>query len=412
MKHVILGTGPAGVTAAETLRRTDPAADILMIGDEPEPPYSRMAIPYFLTGAIEDGGTHLRKTENHFKALNIKLLRDRAVSLSPTSVRLQSGARASFDRLLIATGSRPAKPPVPGIERPCVHHCWTLADAREISTAATKGANVVLMGAGFIGCIILEALVLRGVNLTVIEQEDRMVPRMMDADAGAMIKRWCEKKGVRVLTSTRVNEITEPTGEGQADVVVSSGEALPADLVVVAAGVRPNVDFLKGSSVVVDRGVVVDGNLQSSAFGVYAAGDVAQGPELFSNNTAVHAIQTTAGQHGRIAALNMAGGNVFYKGSLAMNTLETLGLISTSYGLWQGVEGGGTATAMDKKANRYIRLRFDGDVLVGAIAIGLTDHVGALRGLIESRVRLGSWRSLLMENPYRVVEAYVASTIR
>jgi NAD(P)H-nitrite reductase large subunit len=153
-------------------------------------------------------------------------------------VTLENGSQLPFDRLLIATGSSPATPPIPGIAGPGVHSCWTLADARAIQALAKPGARVVQMGAGFIGCIILEALASRGVKLTVVEMGDRMVPRMMGPVAGGMIKQWCESKGVTVHTGTRVDAI-ERDDSPVLKVRLSTGQLLEADLVISATGVRP-----------------------------------------------------------------------------------------------------------------------------------------------------------------------------
>ena len=135
MKHVILGAGPAGVIAAETLRKHATGDDIIVVGDEPEAPYSRMAIPYLLTGSVDEEGTHLRRAADHYARQRITLLRGRAASVDvgARSVALDDGSRLPFDRLLIATGSSPATPPIPGIDGPGVHPCWTLADARAIA---------------------------------------------------------------------------------------------------------------------------------------------------------------------------------------------------------------------------------------------------------------------------------------
>ena len=144
---------------------------------------------------------------------------------------------------------------------------------------------------------------------------------------------------------------------------------------------------------------------------MYAAGDVAQGRDFSTGEFSVQAIQPTAADHGRIAATNMANGNVLqHPGSVNMNVLDTLGLISSSFGLWMGVDGGETATLTDKGNYRYLNLRFDGDVLVGASSLGMTQHVGVLRGLIQSRTALGKWKDKLLEDPTRVMEAYLANT--
>ena len=410
MQHVIIGNGPAGVIAAETLARVQPGARVRLLGDEPEPPYSRMALPYLLAGNINETGTYLRRGRDHWAKRGIELGAGRVVKVDPEQRRifLEDGSDMVFDRLLIATGSTATRPPIPGMDIEGVENCWTLADARRIAAAARPGSDVVLMGAGFIGCIVLEALVARGVRLTIIEMEDRMLPRMMDRTGGEMIKRWCEAKGVKVLTSTRVGGLTR--NNGKIELAFEGGGGTTADAVVCATGVRPNLSFLSSSGIETDAGVLVDHHLQTSVPGIYAAGDVAQGPEFFTGKREIHAIQPTASEHGRIAALNMAGRATRYGGSLSMNVLNTLGLVSSSFGQWMGVDGGEEATAADPARGRYLRLAFKDDLLVGALALGLTQHVGVIRGLMQSRVRLGHWKERLMRDPARVMEAYLART--
>jgi NADPH-dependent 2,4-dienoyl-CoA reductase/sulfur reductase-like enzyme len=432
MQYVIIGAGPSGVIAAETLRKTDPDGEITLIGDEPEPPYSRMAIPYLLMENIEEQGTYLRKGKDHYESKGIHLAEDRVIGVDAANkcLQLKKGGVKSFDKLLICTGARPIKPPVPGIDLPGVHTCWTLEDARHILKLAKPHSKVLLLGAGFIGCIILEALAERHVDLTVVEMGDRMVPRMMNQTAGNLIKSWCESKNINVHTSTRVNAIEEnktpvPSGlhrllnaigmgsrpEPPAHslrVSLSNDHVVDADLVISAAGVKPNIEFLKDSGVEIKQGILVDHHLQTNIEGIYAAGDVAEGRDFSTGGYQVHAIQPTASDHGRIAALNMAGVPTYYQGSLIMNVLDTVGLISSSFGLWMGVDGGEAAEVCDPERYRYINLEFKDDVMVGATSLGLTQHVGVLRGLIQGKVPLGGWKDKLLEDPTRIMEAYLA----
>jgi NAD(P)H-nitrite reductase large subunit len=413
MKHIILGNGPAGVVAAETLRHAAPDDDILLVGNEASPPYSRMAIPYLLEGNIDERGTYLRKANDHFAKLRIEQRCGRAVAVDSEkrTVLFDDGHFEPYDRLLVATGSHPVRPPIPGIDLPQVQTCWTLDDARAIAAHAKPGARVLQLGAGFIGCIIMEALVKRGVQLTVVEMGDRMVPRMMTPEAGSMIKRWVENQGVRVVTKAGVERI-EIGQKSPLTVTLSTGEQLDCDLLIVAAGVAPNVAFLEGTPVHVAKGILVDDTMQTSVPGIYAAGDVAEAPDLFSGRHLVAAIQPNAADQARIAALNMAGGAgntaARMKGVLAINVLDSMGMISSSFGEWQGVAGGEGVERADEASGRYISLQFDGDVLVGATAIGLTEHVGALRGLIQAKTRLGAWKQKLLETPTRFVEAFIA----
>ncbi|MBS0435794.1 MAG: NAD(P)/FAD-dependent oxidoreductase [Proteobacteria bacterium] len=409
MQHVILGAGPAGVIAAETIRKHAPADRIVLVGDEPEAPYSRMAIPYLLIGHIGEEGTHLRHSAGHFEALRIERRQGRAKGIDSgrKQVHLDDGSSLPYDRLLIATGSSPVRPPIAGMDLPNVHSCWTLADARAIAQRAGKGKRVLQMGAGFIGCIIMEALAARGVELTVVEMGDRMVPRMMGPTAGGMIKEWCEAKGVRVFTGARVEAI-EAAGDAM-KVKLAGGPTLDADLVISATGVKPNIGFLKDSPIKCLLGVLTDEHLQTSVEGVYAAGDCAEAFDIVSGKTIVSAIQPNAADQARVAALNMVGRRAVLKGVTQINVLDTLGLISTSFGHWQGVPGGEQVELTDRAAGRHLSLQFKDDVLVGCNSIGWTEHVGVMRGLVEGQVKLGEWKQRLQRDPTLLMEAYIAS---
>ena len=467
MRHVILGAGPAGVIAAETIRKHAPYDSILIIGDEAEAPYSRMAIPYLLMGNVKESGTHLRHDAHHFGDLRIDIKQARCteVDAERRSLSLSDGSVITFDTLLIATGSRPVSPPIPGIDSPAVHPCWTLDDARAIMAKATQGQRVLQMGAGFIGCIIMESLAARGVELTVVEMGDRMVPRMMGPTAGGMIKDWCEKKGVKVFTGARVTAIepagaTQPAAAAAAPssatgapaatggllhkiasffgagtpaaeaaeaasasnqaavpgpaarglrVRLSTGQTLEADLVISATGVKPNIEFLEKSAVKCLLGVLTDEHMRTTVPGIYAAGDCAEAFDKVSGKTIVSAIQPNAADQAVIAALNMVGRPASLKGVTQINVLDTLGLISTSFGNWEGVPGGEHVELTDRGAGRHLSLQFKDDVMIGCNSLGWTEHVGVMRGLVEGQVRLGDWKDVLMKDPTQLMEAYLAS---
>jgi len=409
MHHVILGAGPAGVIAAETLRKHAPGDQVTLVGDEPVAPYSRMAIPYLLMGNIDERGTHLRKSQTHYKDLGIAMVQGSATKVDARArkVHLDKGQPLAFDTLLIATGSRPASAPIAGMDLPGVHACWTLDDARAIQKLAAKGARVLQMGAGFIGCIIMESLAARGVELAVVEMGDRMVPRMMGPTAGGMIKQWCETKGVQVFTGTRVEAIKQGKGN-TLDVKLSNGKTLNVDLVISATGVKPAIGFLEGSGITCLQGVLTDEHLQTNVPGIYAAGDCAEAFDKVSGRTMVSAIQPNAAEQARVAALNMLGQRAELKGVTQINVLDTLGLISASFGNWEGVPGGEHVELTDKAGGRHLSLQFKDDVLVGCNAVGWTEHVGVMRGLVEGQVKLGDWKDLLKNDPTQLMPAYLA----
>jgi NAD(P)H-nitrite reductase large subunit len=273
---------------------------------------------------------------------------------------------------------------------------------------------VLQLGAGFIGCIIMEALAARGVHLSVVEMGDRMVPRMMGPTAGGMIRDWCESKGVEVFTGTRVESIEAGT---PLNVKLSNGKTMQADLVISAAGVRPAIGFMEHSGITCLLGVLTDEHLQTNVPGVFAAGDCAEAFDKVSGKTMVSAIQPNAAEQARIAATNMVAfarglpAKADLNGVTQINVLDTLGLISASFGDWQGTTSSDHVELTDKASGRHLSLRFQDDVLVGCNAVGWIEHVGVMRGLVEGQIKLGAWKDKLMQDPTRLVEAYQASAL-
>lgn len=409
MKYVIIGAGPAGVQAAEAIRQEDPAGDITLISGERGEPYARMAIPYILTGRINEAGALQRKSPGHFANLGIRYLNRKALKVHARAqggkVDLDDGAVLEYDRLLVATGSSPTLPPVPGTDLPGVVTCWTLDDARVIAAKLKPGARVVMVGAGFVAGVCMKSLVESGAKLTVIAGRVGQILRsMMTPTGSAILQRWLENKGVNVVTKGRIERI-EPGPR-----LVMDKQGFDADLIILATGVHPNIEFLVGTGAEIDQGIVINDRMESTVPGIYAAGDVAQGRDFSTGEWVVHALQPTATEHGRVAGINMAGKDAPYRGSLSMNVLDTVGLLSYTFGLWQGREGGDNAEIVDAEHFHYTRLCFDGDVLIGAIIIGATEHVGAIRGLIQTRHSLGAWKETLIKDPGQLMNALVNVT--
>ena len=416
--HVIVGAGPAGVIAAETIRKAQPQAQITLIGNEAEAPYSRMAIPYLLVGNIEEQGTHLRKSATHYEDLKINrvVAGVKYVQVATKKIVLTDGKELSFDTLLIATGSTPARPPIAGIDLPGIYSCWTLDDARAIMGKVKPGSRVLQMGAGFIGCIIMEALANRiethkTGKLSVVEMGDRMVPRMMGPAAGGMIKRWCEAKGVSVHTSAKVESISQiNTDHGTALVAkLSNGQSIEADVIISATGVKPTIGFLQGSGIDCKTGVLTNDRMQTNIAGIYAAGDCAEAFDHATGTQMVSAIQPNAADEARVAALNMVGQTTTLKQVTQINVLDTLGLVSTSFGQWQGIPGSEQIELKDDAGYKLLSMQFKDDVMVGCNSIGWTDHIGALRGLVEGKVHLGEWKQTLKSDPTKLMAAYIAT---
>ena len=210
---------------------------------------------------------------------------------------------------------------------------------------------------------------------------------------------------MQVHTGARVEAI-ERAGGAPMKVKLSTGQVLEADLVISATGVKPNIGFLEDSGIRCLVGVLTDEHLETNVKGVYAAGDCAEAFDKVSGKTIVSAIQPNAAEQARVAALNMVGRTAELRGVTQINVLDTLGLISASFGLWEGVKGGEHAELTT--ADRHLSLQFEGDRLVGCNAIGWTEHVGVMRGLVEGQVKLGEWKDTLLKDPTKLMEAYLA----
>jgi NAD(P)H-nitrite reductase large subunit len=412
-RHVIVGAGTAGWNAITAIREIDRGdSEIVLVSAES--PYSRMVLPYYLSQEI--GESHVVTAgADRLEQLKVEtLFGRRAAGLNPNDNKLilDGDEEVAYDDLLIATGSSPVRAPVPGAGGAGVHSFWTLEEAREVAAGLRPGARVVMIGAGFISFTILNALIKRGAELTIIEIEPRILPRMVD-DAGAeLISKWLTDRGVDILAPAEVAAIEDAPG-GKV-IKLKKGPDIEADLVIMATGIKTNLEWLDGSGIEVNQGVVVNDHLRSSDSNVYAAGDVAEGPDRVTGEKAVHAIEPTAMEHGRVVGANMAGEDRAYEGSLLMNIVDVLDLEIASFGNWEDGEAE-TIQALQTDRPAYRKYLFRGGRLTGAIILGksrdiwATNDVGMLKGLVQSGCDLSDWKDGLRENPYDVKKAFLAA---
>jgi NAD(P)H-nitrite reductase large subunit len=414
-RHLIIGGGTAGINAIRTIREEErERSEITLVSAEP--PYSRMVLPYYLDRSIAESHV-FTATARVLSGWGVKThLGRRAAALDPkaNTCTLDDGTALPYDDCLIATGSSPVRAPVPGADGPRVHSFWTLEQARGVLAGITSGSQVVMVGAGFISFTILNSILSLGARLTIVEMEPRILPRMIDDTGAGLVEAWLATHGVTIRTGARLARIED--AKGRKRLRFAAGGDLTCDLVIMATGIKTNLDWLKGSGVSVNRGVAVDDRLRSSADNVYAAGDVAEGRDLISGEPAVHAIEPTAQEHGRIAGANMAGRDVRYRGSLLINIVEVCHLDVASFGAWDDPKA---EAASGVRADRpaYRKLLWRGDRLTGAIILGpsgdiwTTNDVGMLKGLVQSGAPLGAWKAHLKRNPFDVKPAFIASGI-
>ena len=414
-RHLIIGGGPAAINAIETIRDFDGASAITLVCDEPA--YARMALPYYLAQRVPRG--HMFTADDaYYDQLKVeRQIGKRVQKVDPKAkqVTLDDSKTLAFDNLLIATGSSATIPPIPGADLPGVYPLWTLAHADAVlkATANTPKPEVVFVGAGFIGFIVLNAMYKRGWKLHVVEIAKQVLPRMLDPDSARMVKAWLGSKGVGLHLGTTVKSIADASGRKR--LTLANGTTIDADLVIVATGIRPNLDLVQGSGIATDQGILVNDRMQTNFANIYAAGDVAQGPDLLGDKPAVHPIQPTAVDHGRIAGANMAGKETHYPGSLQINILDVCGLQCSSFGRWGESTEAMTIANPDRPV--YRKLLWTGDQISGAVFagqatdMGLLNDVGMVKGIIQTRAALGAWKEYLRANPFDIRRAYVATKV-
>ena len=411
-KHVIVGAGTAGLNAIRTLRQLGDAGEITLVAAER--PYSRMVLPYYLDGSISAAHSSTVSPVQLEKWGVKTIFGRRAASLDTdaNTLKLDNGDAVPYTDLLIATGSSAARPPIPGADGPGIHTFWTLADAEALNRLIAPESHVVMVGAGFISFTILHGVMARARKVTIVEVAPRILPRMIDDAGAAMVSRWLEARGAVLKTGTSVKSFQAKGG--QQTVTFADGSAVTADAVILATGIRPNLEWLKGSKVKVNQGIVVDAHLRSSVPNVYAAGDVAEARNLVTGAQEVHAIEPTAMEHGRVVAANMAGKPVQHPGSLLMNIISVAGLDAASFGSWDDPKA---ETIVGAAAGRsaYRKYLLKGDRLVGAILVSQSSEtwsgndLGMLKGLVQSGKPLGVWKDWLRKNPFEIKKPYLAS---
>lgn len=407
MRYAIIGCSTAGNAAVEAIRSVDNTGSITVISDEKHNPYSRPLITYWLAGKVDDKRMHY-KGKDFFKKHKVKaLLGKKAVSVDANKreVKLEDGVRIPYDRLLIATGGSPIKPPIKGSELSGVFSFTRWDDAISVKDFIKKNnaSDVVVVGGGLIGLKTTEALVDLGLNVTVLELADRVLSATFDVRASDVLMDYLRDKGVSILTGNTVEEI-QGSGGRVSGVVLRDGRTLSCGMVVLAIGVKPNVALVDGAGVEVGRGIVVDERMESSVADVYAAGDVVEARDNSIDSSRTIAIWPLAVRQGRIAGLNMAGADAKYPGGFPMNSVEIHGLPTISVGVTDPQDKGYSVIKEYKPEEHvYKKIVLKDGVIRGVIFVGKVDRAGLFTGLIESGMDVSKIKEHLLNEDFGLI---------
>jgi NAD(P)H-nitrite reductase large subunit len=371
LNYVIVGNGAAGTTAAEVIRQKDPAGSVTLITDEPYPLYNRVALPRYIKSLVPEDKVVMRSAAQHAKSGIAFLPETRVskVSVEEHTVLLSSGRELPWDRLLIATGGRPNPLRVPGGDAPNVHNFQTLDESKRIDADLARCKQGVAVGGSFISYELTEGFRHRGLDTTWLIRGPRWLRRILDADGGALVDQIARSHGVQVVYGEEVAEVKVRDGLA-VGLVTTGGRHIDCDMVGVGLGLTMNVDFLAGSGIQTHRGVLTDRFLRTSVPGVFAAGDVAEFEDVVLGRHNMMGTWDNALAHGRVAGLNMVGGQEpyvdvpTYQSGLFDTIISVLGMTPENHPELESV------AQVDMAARNYRKLFFLGNRLVGAVLIG------------------------------------------
>ncbi|VFQ42878.1 FAD-dependent oxidoreductase [Desulfoluna butyratoxydans] len=373
-RYLIIGSGIAGMTAAETIRDNDPTGSITMVTDEEAPFYNRIRLCDYISGDLPE--TDLSGVDPEWYAAHRVDLATgtRITHLDPHSrtALTEQGESIGWDKALIATGGRPHIPDIEGVRKKGVVTLRSIEDARRIISNAPEVSNVVIIGGGLLGLEAGHALIKRGKKVTVLEYAHRILPRQLDAKGAELLMEKMVAQGFQFHTGAAAREIT---GDEQVTgVITSSGTLVPADMVLISAGIRPVSDLAEASGIPSQQGIPVNDAMETPLDGVYAAGDCA----LF--NGTVHGIWSTGLAQGRIAGLNMSGQAASYREPAFATMLKVTGIYLASAGT---VDAEGTHESVTRSdEGTYKKIVFQKGCLTGCQMVGNIDHFNEIQTLL------------------------------
>jgi NAD(P)H-nitrite reductase large subunit len=399
---VILGNGGASMNAVQGARATGYAGSIQVISDTTGPAFNPMLSPYYLDGKIPFDccfpyGMDWYNTHDvtcHFGA--------GVEELDPVEreISLSTGENISYDECLIATGARPVLPDLPGLkDSRNIHTLRTADDTLRLHEAASAGKKAVILGASLIGIKLAEILIRRGIGVTLLDITDQILTNTAHSQCAEFITKRIEEGGADIFLGWVLDRV-EDNGK-QVHLHFSNDRSLYADLCIMGVGVRPNLNFIGNSKVEIDRGIIIDGRMRTSAEHLYAAGDVSQGMNILSGKKEIIGLWGNACYQGRTAGINMAGGGAVYHGTIPSH-------ISTFFGLYFAHLGdvnrqGKDVLILSRKGDSndmaYQLFIFDKGVLVGANMVNSLQHAGRLKSAIVRRLDWTRYLNRLSRKP-------------
>ncbi|SFR07381.1 NAD(P)/FAD-dependent oxidoreductase [Desulfoscipio geothermicus] len=401
--YVIVGNSAGAAGCIEGLRCVDKSGSIAVIAEENRHIYSRALVPYYLDGKIAGEKMYYRPAD-FYKRAAVDLLEDKAVKLDTAlkRVELADGRLVGYGKLLLATGGRPIFPPIPGLDKKNVFSFHSLDDALGIEETLPAAKNAVILGGGVIGLMAAEVLHRKGLQVHVLELADRLLAPVIDETASALVEKTFQEAGVEINTRNTIEKIHG--ADRVENITLRDGRTIPCDILIVGVGVTPRVELAEGTDIKINRGIVVNRNMQTSAPDVYACGDCASTYNFVTGETHPLPLWPNAYRGGRIAAFNMAGLEREYTWGTSMNAMHFFDLNLINAGLNITGSGGGDweiIAAVDEQQKTYRKFvlnrdgRIKGFVLAGQIA-----RAGIFLNLMRREIDVRGFRQELLSTSF------------
>lgn len=378
--YVIVGNSAAAIGCVEGIRQVDTKGSILIVSDEPHHTYSRPLISYLLWGKTDRQRMKYRPDSFYEDNKVDTLFGVKATALHPEehTLELDNGETVTYGKLLLATGSRPFIPPMEGLDQVEKKFTFmTLNDALALEEAITPDSKVLIVGAGLIGLKCAEGIFEKVASLTVVDLANRILPSILDEEGSKLVQEYIEKKGVKFYLSDSVAKFEEGVAR------LNSGAEVEYDVVVIAVGVRPNVELAQQAGIDVNRGILTDVHCATSAEDVYAAGDCTVSHNIASDQDQILALLPNAYMQGETAGIEMAGGEANYDKAIPMNAMGMLGLHMITAGVYDG------EVYKEQNCEGYKKLFVKDGKLKGYILIGdVIKRAGIYTSLIREQTPL------------------------
>jgi NAD(P)H-nitrite reductase large subunit len=403
-KYVIVGACAAGIGAVEAIREVDPVGTITIVSEETCPQYSRPMISDFVSGKVNLEKIKCRE-DNFWQNNAVQALTGKkAVNLNliERTVALEGGDKVHYEKLLLATGGKPFVPKIEGSDKDGVFTFTNISDAERLAQKidAIQAKRAVVIGAGLIGISVTEALVKRGLKVTLVELQDKILSLLLDPKASDIVENVVKKAGVTIVTGKSVQRILGKPENDQivVGVILTKGEQIPCDIVIVAIGVIPRTELVVGTDVKTNRGIIVDNYMRTNVPEIYASGDVAEAYDFVLNQNRLLPLWPLAVLEGKVAGYNMAGKKTHYAGGTNMSSLKYFNIPIVSIGLANPKEDPALEILVkhDAEKNVYKKLVLKDNVIVGLTFLNDIERTGVLFYLMKNRVNVKKFKTVLL----------------